>query len=261
MNAPALMREKGGKLALVFARSGAGHGTYLSLRKAGGKWTAPRRISSGSDTLPQVASSGKLVLVSFMRTRGARGIYYLVQRAGHWSRAARLRGTRSADAVPALGRPALYGSSRSLELVFARTGRGIYLVRRSGSKWSAPKRISSLRGVSRPSLMLNGGKPYVVFRHSGHGAGLYELAGNKRWSLRKISGTTPTDREPLLSLNGSTLVLAFARPSGKTAGIYVDQLARGRWLAKPRRWTRGKAVGELSRAAAGGSVTVVFARG
>ena len=164
--------------------------------------------------------------------------------------------------MPALGRPALYGSSRSLELVFARSGRGIYLAKRSGSKWSAPRRISSLRKVSQPSLMLNGGKTYVVFRRAGHGASLYELVGNKRWSLRKITGTTPTDREPSLSLNGSTLVLAFARPSGKTAGIYFDRLARGgRWLAKPQRWSRGKAVGELSLAAVGGSVTVVFARG
>ena len=64
----------------------------------------------------------------------------------------------------------------------------------------------------------------------------------------------------IISINGSNLVLAFARPSGKTAGVYFDQVLKGRWLAKPQRWSKDPNDGNPSLRSAGGGITMVFER-
>jgi hypothetical protein len=105
------------------------------------------------------------------------------------------------------------------------------------------------------------GKTHIVFRRlRGHARGLYELIGSKTWLLRRITGTAAGDREASLSINGSNLVLAFARPSGKTAGVYFDQVLKGRWLAKPQRWSKDPNDGNPSLCSVGGGITMVFER-
>ena len=267
-NLPALARAKNGALELAFARTGSAHGIYFAARAQNGSWSKPQRVSSAAgDTLPAIAvtSGGKpRIYVAFLRTRGsARGVYYVSLQGKRWSRAAKLLGSSRADAAPALGRPSIYAHSNGLELAFARTGRGIFLATLSGSRWSAPRRLSSLSGDSQPSLVIDsGGKTHIVFRRSrGHARGLYELIGSKTWSLGKVTNTAAGDREASLSMSGSTLVLAFARPSGKTAGVYFDRVTRGRWLAKPQRWSKGANDKNPSLRSAGGGLTIVFERG
>jgi hypothetical protein len=266
-NLPALARAKNGALELAFARTGSAHGIYFAARAQNGSWSKPQRVSSASgDTLPAIAvtsGSKPRIYVAFLRTRGsARGVYYVSLQGKRWSHTAKLPGSSRADAAPALGRPSLYAHSNGLELAFARTGRGIFLATLSGSRWSAPRRLSSVSSDSQPALVIDSsGKTHIVFRRlRGHARGLYELIGSKTWLLRRITGTAAGDREASLSINGSNLVLAFARPSGKTAGVYFDQVLKGRWLAKPQRWSKDPNDGNPSLCSVGGGITMVFER-
>ncbi len=269
---PSLGLDQAGGLDLAFRRSaGRAPGIYFT-RATHGVWSAPRRLSTGAgDTLPTIAVTGRgtpQIQIAFLRTRGSkRGVYYVSSARGRWSRAARVRGSTAADANPALGAPALATHSNTLELAFSRSGRGagIYLTTMSKSKWTSPKRLTSASGDSQPSLAIDTrGTVHIVFRRtSGRGThGLVELKSGKKWSLRHIPGTTSTDQQASLSLNGSTLLLAFAQPSGKTAGVYYDQSARpGRWLTKPRRWSNSaKDRNPSLRSNSRGQITIVFAR-
>jgi hypothetical protein len=269
---PSLALDQSGGLELAFRRStGRAPGIYF-IRGARGVWSTPRRLSTRTgDTLPTIAVTGKgtpRIQIAFLRTRGfSRGVYYLSSARGRWSRAAWVRGSSAADANAALGAPALAVRSNTVELVFARDGRsaGIYLTTLTKSRWAAPTRLTRTSGDSQPALVIDaGGVSRIVFRRTGgRGAhGLYELRGRTRWSLYRIPGTTSTDREASLALNGATLLLAFARPSGKTAGVYYDQSARpGRWLSKPARWSKsGKDRNPSLRSNGRGRITIVFER-
>lgn len=266
---PALTGDTAGRLQLAFARTGRAPGIYLATREASGAWSAPRRISAkAGDTLPAIAAGGKRFGVAFLRARGrARGVYYAAGRGGRIASARRVPGTAAADAKPALGGPALAFRSGRPELVFARAGRraGIYHATLRRSRWSAPRRLTKVRGDSQPTLALGPRDlKHVVFRRlRGRGRGLVALRGTRKWSLSGIPGTLPADTEPALSLSGATLLLAFARPSGASPGVYFDRRGRsGRWLAKPVRLS-GAATDRnpALRAGARGSLTIVFERG
>jgi hypothetical protein len=135
-------------------------------------------------------------------------------------------------------------------------------VARRGSRWRAPRRLSSARDV-QPALAVNlKGARHIVFRRaSGRRSGLFALRG----PLARIPGTTARDGEPALSLStsGSALILAFARPSGPVPGVHYDtRRLNGRWLPKPRRWsTSAKDRNPSVHSDFRGRLTIVFDRG
>jgi Carboxypeptidase regulatory-like domain len=293
---PSLALDQVGALDLAFRRStGPAPGIYFT-RAVRGAWSAPRRLStSASDTLPTIVVTGKgtpRIEIAFMRTRGAkRGVYYLSSQRGRWSRAVRVRGSTAADANPALAAPAISRHANTLELAFARTGRGggIHLSTMTGTKWASPTRVTRTAGDSQPALAIEpSGVSLIIFRRTrGRGAhGLLELESHKNrppknhkqrsrqhrkqpmlptisWLLHPVKGTLAGDGQASLSLVGTTLRLAFSRPSGKAPGVYYDQSPRpGRWLAKPQRWSSSAQDGNPSLASSStGRLAIVFARG
>ena len=270
---PATAPGAAGRLHLAFARTGAAPGIYVATRETTGTWSTPKRVSSRrGDTLPAITASGTRIDVAFLRTRGYnRGIYHVGGRRGRFGRGARIRGTGAADAKPALGGPALVARGRNLHVAFAR-GRGgrpsrpgIHYASRRGSRWSAPRRLTRAAGDQQPALVVGrGGVNQIVFRRGrGRRRGLFALRGERRWSLARIAGTNPADREPALTVSRSEVLLAFARPAGTRPGVYYARAGRrGRWLAKPVRWSGSAADRHPSVGAdRGGRLTIVFERG
>jgi hypothetical protein len=267
---PATALDSAGRLHVAFARAGSKAGIYATTRDTSGIWPAPRRVSSKSgDELPAIALAGKRIHVTFLRTKGAargRGVFHVSGRGTRWSKATKVPKTAAADANAKLGGPALEARGGKLHLAFARTGRasGIYYSSTKGSKWTAPKRMTRLKGDADPAVAIDSkGAPHVVFRRTrGKPRALFALRIAKKPLLRRIAGTIPADLEPVLSVSGLNLILAFARPAGTTPGIYYDRRsAKGRWLSTPVRWS-GDA-GDRNptlRADAQGRLTLVFER-
>ena len=270
---PATAVDAAGRVHLAFARRGTAAGIYAMSRNATGVWSAPRRVGSrAGDTLPAVAASGSgtpNIDIAFIRTRGrSRGVYLASGTGARWRRAARIRGTTAADARAALGGPSLEVRRGRLHLAFARAGRapGIVYARRVGSKWTAARRLTSVRGDSQPSLALDSrGVPQVAFRRTRgkRPRGLLILRGGGKWELRHVPGTNSRDTDPALAASGPGLFLAFARPAGTKPGVYHDRTARpGRWLRRPVRASGDARDRNPSlRTDRSGTLTIVFERG
>lgn len=265
---PAAALEPRGLLNVAFARRGAAAGIYVTRRGASGAWATPRRVSNrAGDTLPAIAiASNGTVHVAFLRTRGvSRGIYVASSSRGRWTGARKLRGTRAVDASTGLGGPSIAARGSRIHLAFARSGRasGIYYALRRGSRWSAPRRLTRARDV-QPALAVDAyGVRNIVFRRRSGRRGLFALRWERTRSVARIPGTLAADTEPALSASGSTVILAFARPTGTGPGVYYDSTrSGGRWLPKPRRWSQSSKDRNPSvRADARGRVTIVFERG
>jgi hypothetical protein len=270
---PVTAFDGAGRLHLAFVRRGNARGIHVMSREPTGAWSAAKRVSSGvGDTLPALAVSGSgrpSIDVAFLRTRGRpRGVYHASGRGARWRRASRVRGTTAADARAVLGGPSLDARGRRLHLAFARAGRapGIVYALRAGSRWTSPRRLTTVRGDSQPSLVLaSRGLPQIAFRRTTgrRRRGLLVLRGGRRWTLRHVPGTNARDTEPALSAAGSGLFLAFARPAGTEPGVYYDRSGRsGRWLREPGKWSGGLSDRNPAvRADGTGLLTIVFERG
>ncbi len=265
--APAVARDRSGRLLVGFARARGTRGVHLVTRSARGAWSKPRRLGAlAGDTLPAIAVPGRTIHVVFLRTRGgARGVYDAVFVNRRWRRAARIPGTTGADALAKLGGPAAQGAGGTAHLTFARAGSDpgvLYAVAR-GSRWSAPRRLTTVRGDVRPALAVNARRVHIVFRRPGRGGGLFALSGGgTRWVARRVPGSTPADTDPAINLSGRDLLLAFARRHGARPGIYVGRAAAsGRWVGRPRRWSRSPSDAHPALGSAAGTrLSVVFER-
>ena len=77
------------------------------------------------------------------------------------------------------GGPRGPGTGGSAHLTFARAGSDpgvLYAVAR-GARWSAPRRLTTVRADVRPDLAVSGLRVHIVFRRAGRGGGLFALAG------------------------------------------------------------------------------------
>ena len=270
---PAAVTDPAGRVQLAFARTGPGAGIYVTTRGADGAWSAPQRVSrKAGDTLPAIALAppGGRVHVAFLRTRGAaRGVYSASTLGGKWRAPTRVRGTRAPDAKAALGGPSLATRAGRPVVVFARVGRrgGIYYVAGRKSGWGAPKRLTKVRGDSEPVLAVapDDLKQIVFRRTRGRAArrGLFAVRGRKAWAIRRIPGTTAPDREPAIALNGTGLLLTFARQSGVAPGVYYDVASStGSWLPNPLAFSAGATDRTPAlQLGAAGRLTIVFDRG
>jgi hypothetical protein len=104
---------------------------------------------------------------------------------------------------------------------------------------------------------------HIVFRRPGRGGGLFALSGGgTRWVARRVPGSTPADTDPAINLSGRDLLLAFARRHGARPGIYVGRAAAsGRWVGRPRRWSRSPSDAHPALGSAAGTrLSVVFER-
>jgi hypothetical protein len=269
---PATAVDGAGRLHLAFARNGKGSGIYVMRTESTGLWSAPKRVSSGAgDTLPAIVLTGSAgkptVDVAFLRTRGrSRGVYHASGKGTRWRRAARIPGTGAADARAALGAPSLETDGRRFHLAFARTGRasGIVYALRVKSRWGALRRLTAVRGDAQPTLAVDArGLPRIAFRRTKGERGLLVLRGGRKWTLGRVRGTSSRDTEPALAIAGSELILAFARPAGKSPGVhYTRARGSGRWLRKPQRWSGDARDRDPSAETDGsGGLTIVFERG
>lgn len=265
--APAITRDSLGRLHVAFSRARRpAPGIYSMIRATNGVWSTPRRVSTGAgDRLPAIAATGRNAIdVSFLRTRGSRGVYHVSLRRGRWGAARKVRGTRAADASPALGGPSLAARSGRLHLAFARArGKaGIYYAVRGGTRWSALKRLTRRRDT-QPSLVITAaGVKHLAFkRQEGRRRGLFALRGARRWSLARIPRTIRADMEPAVASIGGNVILAWARPTGARPGVYYSERISGAWSSPTRGSANAKDRKPSVGSHRGGRLTIVFERG